>query len=109
MISLISPKGFSTHRRNGRYGIFTSTFTRNRSLRRGESRSARNTFPTNGETSISTCAQAQDETGMTDDGQKALKELVSKYNKVCDEVIRAKMDELSSNPTRRKEETQTHN
>ena len=46
---------------------------------------------------------------MTDDGQKALKELVSKYNKVCDEVIRAKMDELSSNPTRRKEETQTHN
>ena len=36
----------------------------------------------------------EDETGTTDDGQKALQELVSKYNKVTDEVIRAKMDNL---------------
>ena len=36
----------------------------------------------------------EDETGTTGDGQKALRELVSKYNKVTDEVIRAKMDKL---------------
>ena len=36
----------------------------------------------------------EDETGMTGDGEKALQELVSKCNKVTDEVIRAKMDNL---------------
>ena len=36
----------------------------------------------------------EDETGTTGDGQKALQELVSKYNKVTGEVIRAKMDKL---------------
>ena len=36
----------------------------------------------------------EDETGTTGDGQKALQELVLKYNKVTDEVIRAKMDKL---------------
>ena len=36
----------------------------------------------------------EDEIGTTGDGQKALQELVSKYNKVTDEVIRAKMDKL---------------
>ena len=36
----------------------------------------------------------QDEIGTTGDGQKALQELVSKYSKVTDEVIRAKMDKL---------------
>ena len=36
----------------------------------------------------------EDETGTTGDRQKALQELVSKYNKVTDEVIRAKMDTL---------------
>ena len=36
----------------------------------------------------------EDETGTTGDGQKALQELVSKYNKVTDEVIWTKMDKL---------------
>ena len=36
----------------------------------------------------------EDETGTTGDGQNALQELVSKYNKVSNEVIRAKMDKL---------------
>ena len=36
----------------------------------------------------------EDATGKTGDRQKALQELVSKYNKVTDEVIRAKMDKL---------------
>ena len=36
----------------------------------------------------------EDKTGTTGDGQKALQELVSKCNKVTDEVIRAKMDKL---------------
>ena len=36
----------------------------------------------------------EDETGTTGGGQKALQELVSKYNKVTDEVIRSKMDKL---------------
>ena len=36
----------------------------------------------------------EDETGMTGDGQKAMQELVAKYNKVADEVIRVKMDKL---------------
>ena len=36
----------------------------------------------------------ENETGTTGDGQKALQELVSNYNKVTDEVIRAKMDKL---------------
>ena len=34
----------------------------------------------------------KDETGTTSDGQNVLKEPVSKYNKVTDEVIRAQMD-----------------
>ena len=36
----------------------------------------------------------EDETGTIGDGQKALQELVSNYNKVTDEVIREKMDKL---------------
>ena len=36
----------------------------------------------------------EDETGTAGDGQKALQELVPKYNKVTDEVIWAKMDKL---------------
>ena len=36
----------------------------------------------------------EEETGTTGDGQKALQELVLKYNKVTDEVIQAKMDKL---------------
>ena len=36
----------------------------------------------------------KDETGTTGDGQKALQELVSKYNKVTDGVIRDKIDKI---------------
>ena len=36
----------------------------------------------------------EDEAGTTGDEQNTLQELVSKYNKVTDEVIRAKMDKL---------------
>ena len=36
----------------------------------------------------------EDETGTTGDGLKALQELVSKHNKVTNEVIRAKLDKL---------------
>lgn len=39
-------------------------------------------------------AKHEDTTGTSGDGQKALQDLVSKYNKVTDEVIRATMDTL---------------
>ena len=77
--------------------MITSTRTRSRSLCKGKSRSAHHTFSTNGETRASILLivrKHEDETGTTGDGEKALQELVAKYNKVTDEVIRAKMDKL---------------
>ena len=38
----------------------------------------------------------EDDTGMAGDGHKAMQELANEYNKVSDEVIRAKMDKLST-------------
>lgn len=40
----------------------------------------------------------EDATGTSGDGQKALQDLVGKYNKVTDEVIRAKMETLVNTP-----------
>ena len=50
----------------------------------------------------------EDETGTTGDGQNALQELVSKYNKVTDAVIRAKMDKLVNSNMEQAEDPDTY-
>ena len=40
----------------------------------------------------------EDDTGISGDGQAAFQELCDNYDRVTDEVIRAKMDEMENNP-----------
>ena len=40
----------------------------------------------------------EDDTGISGDGQAAFEELCNNYDRVTDEVIRAKMEELENNP-----------
>ena len=49
-----------------------------------------------------------DETGTTGDSGKVLQELLSKYNKVIDEVIRAKMDKLVNSNMEQGEDPDSH-
>ena len=50
----------------------------------------------------------EDETGTTGDGHKAIQKHVSKYNKVTDEVIRAKMDKLVNTNMEQGEDPDSH-
>ena len=46
----------------------------------------------------------EDECEATDDGQKALQELGSKYNKATDEIIHAKNDKLVNSNTKQEDD-----
>ena len=50
----------------------------------------------------------EDETGMTGDGQKAIQELVAKYNNVTDEVIQVKMYKLVNSNMKQGEDPDCH-